>query len=192
MRGWTSFSTKSAKPERGKTMKHKFSLEILLVTGFSFLFAPNLSVNAQTHSLKRSGFTWDLGFGSGSYTGLGPRESGGITAYTPGTNSFSKLAFAFRVLLGTNLLDSRLGVGFEYSGQQIGEGAESEYVYTEGPDPMIHLMLITGEYSVIKFSTKINIIAGGGLGMLFFANTATRREYDANTMLWKESEKSTA
>lgn len=180
-------------------MKYQISYRVLFTIVFSFTVVFTLRVDAQSIPKNTSSLTWGLGFGSGSYKGLVLNELvlneyETISGPAPGTVSFTKLAFAFRLLLATNLLDSRLSLGVEYGVQQIREGKKGwesmGYVGSggQGPDAMIHSVLIIGDYLVGEISDDININAAGGLGVLSFANIDTRM---GDVMLLKESDEST-
>ncbi|MFH1212461.1 MAG: hypothetical protein V1681_00050 [Candidatus Neomarinimicrobiota bacterium] len=178
-------------------MKYKISYRVLITIVFSFTVLFMLRAEAQGTQKNRSSFTWDLGFGSGSFKGFVPYEYESVFVNRPGTDRFTDLATAFRLLIATGLLNSRLSIGAEWDFQKIRSGDESEYVEYVGGDPVIgpdkaiHSVLIIGDYLITKMSDNVCINIGGGLGMLFFTNINTRMEYDQNTMMPTESDEST-
>jgi hypothetical protein len=159
-------------------MKHQISFRALIALVSVFTFVFTLCADGQSILKNKSSVTWGLGFGSGSYTGIGLYQNGLITTTAPGTFSFSMFATTFRLLLATNMLDSRLSLGVEYNLQQVGEGVEGIIINREAPDPMIHSVVIVGNYLAARISDDVSINAAGGLGILFFANMATRIEFN--------------
>jgi hypothetical protein len=136
-------------------------------------------LHAQPIPRNTSSLTWGLGFGSGSYTGIASHQFGSVTGTGPGTVSFTRLATAFRLMFATDLLDSRLSIGVDYAFQQIEEGSESEIlVGVQGPDAAMHSVFVVGDYVVSDLSDGVRFHTAGGLGILFFAFTTTRIEYN--------------
>lgn len=146
-----------------------------------FLIFP---VHAQNVPKNTSSATWGLGGGSGSYNGIVESPLGSAYGSVPGTIRFTKLTTAFRLLFATGWLDSRLSIGVDYDYQQIKEGKKSGYVVWSGgagrgPDATIHSVLLVGNYAVSELSEGIRLHGEAGLGILFFAYTTTRIEYDS-------------
>jgi len=182
-------------------MKHEISFRLLFTLVFSLTAIFALRVEAQSIKKNKSSFTWDLGLGYGSFKGLTPYEvtieSGTFGTSVPGTDRFTDLAMACRLLLPTGLLDSRFNIGVEWNLQKIRKGEVSEMVEyvgggdVIGPDKVIHSVLLIGDYFVTEISDNVCINAGGGLGALFFVNINTRMEHDQNTGMLTESDEST-
>jgi|GEM_PF-1141199 len=183
-------------------MKYKIPYRFLITLIFSFIFVFALRVEAQSIPKNRYSFTCDLGFGYSSFNREIPEFDPDEFMMISNTsrNSYTNLTMAFRFLLGTNLLDSRLDIGAEWTLQKIRAGQKSTILFwitdddtvaNVGPDAMIHSALIIGDYLVKEISDKVNINAAGGLGVLFFENFNTRMEYNQNIMALMESEEST-
>jgi len=159
-------------------MKHQLSFRALFAIAVSSMVVFTFRVDAQSILKNKSSLTWGLGFGSGSYTGVVLPLDQSIAVTASGNYSFTKFATAFRLLLATNMLDSRLSIGGEYALQLIRQGGESIILGRNAPDAMIHSVLMIGDYLVGKISDDVSINAAGGVGVLFFANMTTRIEYD--------------
>ncbi len=158
-------------------MKDQFPLRISLALVFCMTFVFNYPsvLTAQDISTKRSSVTWNLGFGTGSYNGLVPVEINSIIGMVPGRAKFTNWATAFRLVVATDLLRSRLSLGGEYGAQVVIEGEDSPYLIgVVGPDGMIHSLLFTGDYLVGNIGKNTPVYATGGVGMLLFAYMETR------------------
>jgi hypothetical protein len=87
-------------------VNHHILSRMLLAIVLAFSILLTSPVHAQEIPRNTSSLTWGLGFGSGSYTGIAQSQFGSVSASTPGTVSFTKLATAFRLLFATDLMDS--------------------------------------------------------------------------------------
>jgi len=177
-------------------MKYQFSFRIVFIIIFNITFVFTTRLDAQSVADMRSSLSWDFGFGSGSYNGFVSHDTGSAIVTGPGRDNFNKLATTFRLLLATDLLNSRLSLGFEYGLQMIREGGPTILLNVNAPDAMIHSIahIETRYYNPLLPSehhdeSTFQVAASGGVIMPIRVSSSVTIDPEIRTMVSAGKEK---